>query len=225
MNLAKRRKINDTYSSLSKPFRSPLKASAPSPKTSLEKSNNLEQQDSDRNPIVTPITKGTTVTSDGTRPTDATDPHSSSRQQEYIDLTQELRSLRQDLDTAKQALHLSQSTTQQSLEAAIAKWQSIARDAADDLFSLSALRVQHMGGLAAWYKTTQEADPDQSNGQVDEEESVQEVGERALPGEAQGTNHRQQQQQQQYFTMDLMLCQMNINPDTLGFDVDSQSWT
>lgn len=222
MNLAKRRKINDTYSSLSKPFRSPLKASAPSPKTSLEKSNNLEQQDSDENPIVTPITKGTTLTSDGTRPTDATDVHySSSRQQEYIDLTQELRSLRQDLDTAKQALHLSQSTKQQNLEVAIAKWQNIARDAADDLFSLSALRVQDMGGLAAWYKTTQEADPDQSDGQVDEEESAQEVGDRALHSEAQRTNRRQQQ----YFTMDLMLCQMNINPDTLGFDVDSQSWT
>lgn len=222
MNPAKRRKINESYSSLSKPFRSPLKASAPSPKTSHEKPSNLDQQDDDNdqgdNSVIS-IAKGTTETHDEPRTTNATPVHSSSQQQDFINLTQRLRGLRQDLDTAKQALHLSQSKEQQDLEAAIATWRNVARDAADDVFSSSASRIHDMGGLIAWHKTTQELGGDQFNNQEDRDETAQEVGDHALHSEAYRTDHVQQ-----FFTMDLMLRQMNIDPDVLGFDVESQSW-
>jgi hypothetical protein len=58
--------------------------------------------------------------------------------------------LRQDLDTVEQALKIEQAGQDTELEALIAKWKTVSREAAEELFAGARDRVNRMGGVRAW---------------------------------------------------------------------------
>ena len=145
MNPAKRRRLDATASTLSKPFRSPLKVTS-SHRTALQ---NAKKEHADHQ-ATTPC-KIQSATS--TLPTNHVEKQDITElQREYAALTQQLRKLRQDLDAVEQAHRIQSTGQEEKLICLVSKWRTIARDAADEVFESASSRVKDMGGLHAWQK-------------------------------------------------------------------------
>ena len=188
MHPAKRRKLDESSSTLSKPFRSPMREDVRTPNHQI---NHREQTVPDRLAEVTdhkiyddanvtkaehksppplnsssPIRKSPPSLSSSSR-APAGDPEYLSLQKQHSALVFQLSKLRQLLDTAQQALKIQSSNTDAEVEVLIRKWQFVSRHAAEELFASAKDRVNRMGGVGAWRERNQE----QTQG-WDEEESV-----------------------------------------------------
>jgi Swi5-dependent recombination DNA repair protein 1 len=138
----KRRRLNPS-STLSKPFKSPLKtppAASPStptpptppPPTSLPPA----KATSPRQPLST--TKSTPS------------PTLLSLRRQHVTLLSTLAAARATLDTATQALKLETSDTDAELEALVRKWRGASREAAEEVYRDVRERVNRMGGVRGW---------------------------------------------------------------------------
>ncbi|KAJ9650503.1 hypothetical protein H2198_010190 [Neophaeococcomyces mojaviensis] len=242
MHPAKRRRIDNASSTLCKPFRSPLKVSDNDCQSlpPSKKDNHVQQASSCVSPVQTDLripTKQEQTSSVNhsaiLNTTSTTNDDVIQLQRQYSSLTQQLRKLKQDLDVTEHALKIQSSTEKGQLEALILKWRSIARDAADDVFAAAQSRVKAMGGLKAWQdnalrssdmwhdalpqkqcKVNGEADEDLDEGFEDED--------RAKDSRVDKDN--EEEEQDQSLTMVTMLRQMNIDPDLLGIDEETQRW-
>ena len=196
----KRKRLDQTASSLNKPFRSPLRVDGNRSSSTFEQqtpssraiaSSNLPALDpSDHiaaalptsspvhatNPVPsTPSSQSSPAKS--TSPPCGTEsglPHltlskpftsrgaNSSKSPEYLALQSqhtrlltELSQVKKTLDLTEQALKIESSNQDPELEAEITKWRGVAREAAEELFSVSKDKVNRMGGLAAWKEQVQ----------------------------------------------------------------------
>lgn len=169
MNPAKRRRLDATASTLRKPFRSPLKV-AIDDQTSRRPGakSNLEQQTPAPSPSQASSlnhnssTERSYTSCSPTKSTSTDNPSCSTGeitilQKRYSALTQELRKLRQDLDTAEQARKICSSRQSEQIDRLTLKWRDIARSAADGVFEITNKRVKDMGGVRAWQKSIQES--------------------------------------------------------------------
>ena len=168
----KRRRLGpSTSSTLSKPFKSPLRkplqashtpkpeTSFPSPKKEQEKgSGNQKENNSFSTPITLPPPQPTlktppsttTTTQPRKKPlTPTTDPELTTLQKAQRTLQSRLASLRQDLDTVQQAQRIEGSSKTAELEGLISKWKAVAQDAAEEVFASAKERVGRMGGMRA----------------------------------------------------------------------------
>ena len=153
MNPAKRRRLDATASTLSKPFRSPLKVTANCQPTNLiAKADDADSQVSTflKSGSSTAVSARPAASSWSKKPGEEIDV--TSLQREYAALSQQLRKLRQDLDAVEQAHQIQSTNQEEKLNAATLKWRNIARDAADEVFESASNRVKDMGGLRAWQK-------------------------------------------------------------------------
>lgn len=78
------------------------------------------------------------------------DPELVNRQKQQRSLESRLATLRTELDNAKQALRIETSNKDAELEALVIKWRRISQEAADEVFAGAQERVTMMGGMAAW---------------------------------------------------------------------------
>ena len=76
-------------------------------------------------------------------------------QKQHTRLLGELAELKKSLDLTQQALKIESSNQDEELEALITKWCGIARDAAEEMFSVSKDKVNRMGGLTVWKERAQ----------------------------------------------------------------------
>jgi hypothetical protein len=184
MHPAKRRKLDESSSTLSKPFKSPMRVGLNSQNHQI---NHQEQTVPDQRAKVklhqaNPYANVTDVhdnslrqsTAEPPRPPSssspickppprlsssprgpAKDPEYLSLQKQHSALVLQLSKLRQALDTAQQALKIQSSNTDVELELVIVKWQRISRDAAEELFTDAKDRVNRMGGVGAWRERNQ----------------------------------------------------------------------
>lgn len=159
---AKRQRIEKASAILCKPFRSPLK-------TRIDKHGpyfSRTQDDPSKQPI--------SCTPQRSPPSDFTQQGCPSKvgesvtrdanlttindlivlQKQYSSLAQQLRKLKQDLDVTEQALKIRCSSQADQTQEAILNWRDIARQAADDVFTISQNRINSMGGLKAWRENT-----------------------------------------------------------------------
>lgn len=165
---SKRRRL-DASSTLSKPFKSPLRTrDAPShppsstpdvittPKDEVESASSPPTSNADTDPFVSPR--------DASRPQKPmkapkiptpkrfllADPEVLVLQKEQRSLQSRLATLRTELDNARQALRIESSNKAAELEGLILKWRLVSQEAADEVFAGARERVSKMGGTAAW---------------------------------------------------------------------------
>lgn len=74
---------------------------------------------------------------------------------EYAALVQQLRNLKHQLNLAEQAWNLSKSDQVAQLESRVQKWQSVAQDAADHVYTLTQARMKADDSLGEWQRLHQ----------------------------------------------------------------------
>lgn len=170
---SKRRRL-DAVTTLSKPFKSPLRRpsltenlsqhppsplSAPVPEgkqvpASLTTRYNEPQGVPSSSPATSPAVRQhkSAVRSSLSTPARSplADPELLDLQKQQRSLQSRLINLQAEINTAKQALRIESSTKDSELEALIIKWRLISQEAADEVFAGAQERVARMGGMAAW---------------------------------------------------------------------------
>ena len=128
------------------------------------------------------------------------------------------------------------------LEYLISKWKTASHEAAEELFRGARDRVNKMGGVGAWRERTKK----QSRGgwcdeNLDREETNEDGSEiteaqkeaRAIMLEEMKSEMEkygekeeevEEEKDDESFTMDMMLKQLNIELDVIGYDKASQRW-
>ncbi|KAK2805917.1 hypothetical protein FQN51_008691 [Onygenales sp. PD_10] len=171
---AKRRRIEQATSTLSKPFKSPLRkpVSVPASASTVDTEGNFT---SDKLPIkASPITpsspvtdptysplrkptphipsplKRTSTNTTKSTPSSPTPPQLLALQKQHTALLAQLSQLRSELDTLTQAVKIEQSGQDAELEVLIGKWKAASREAADELFVAAEEKVRRMGGVRGW---------------------------------------------------------------------------
>lgn len=197
-------------STLSKPFKSPLRSRevssrspAPTPNVPVAPKEEPNPASSptmttvDAVPFVSPRrishshTTANTPRSSVQGRVPLTDPELVDLQKQQRSLQSRLSTLRNELDNAKQALRIETSNKDAELEALIIKWRLISQEAADEVFEGARERVRMMGGMAAWRERSKQDTARwafEDEGQVAEDEDEDE--------------EQQQQQQQQVGSKD-----------------------
>lgn len=185
---SKRRRLNNAASTLSKPFKSPLKA-AEQPDENHGREPSKEQQHANTPTAVTnhrsrPNTHPTTTTAQRstqtpTRDRSKSDPQFLTLQKQHSSLLLQLTALRGSLTTAQQAVKIAASSSSSSssnhdLESLILKWKLASREAAEEVFNGAKDRVNGMGGVGAWRERSRE---NAKSGWNREEEEQQRGGE------------------------------------------------
>lgn len=168
---AKRRRHGTASSTLSKPFKSPLRK-APSPMENPSPPSSAINPDSKNEPeggpkeetekeakeanasITPPSTRTpnpaiTSRTPPSTKPKPV-DPTLSSLQKNHRTLQSRLAALRSELDTVAQAYRIETSSKDAELEALITRWRAAAQNAADEVFAGARERVTRMGGMMGY---------------------------------------------------------------------------
>lgn len=191
---AKRRRLNESLSTLSKPFVSPLKASKSGSKASKQNDdgNNLQPKASvlagtsearGATEAYLATTPGRSNGAKGTSKIKSTalrntpksiDPAEAAAQKALTALELQIRNIRNEIDTLNQAAQINASTTDGRLEELTQKWKVAAQAAADEVFESVKDRVAQMGGVQAWRESEKnkygwrhgldEAEPDGKNG-------------------------------------------------------------
>lgn len=148
----------------------------------------------------------------------------------------QLSKLRQSLDTVRQALKIESSDQDAELEVLINKWKHASRDAAEEVFRGAKDRVNKMGGVGAWRERSQKK-PDGWNDdepvgddeltkdqkeqrEIQREEMQAEIDKYGLGKEPE----KLEEKDDESFTMDMMLKQLNIELDVVGYDKEAQRW-
>ncbi|KAL6252835.1 hypothetical protein RBB50_000554 [Rhinocladiella similis] len=245
MHPAKRRRLDQSATSLTKPFRSPLrrlpsnhshKGDISSPETRLHEATNKSSSsvpvshDSDR-------TSASPVVSESTHPDRNIDPgldHKRSQKQ-HVALSLQLRKLSQSLDLAQQVLHIETSQQDVQLRSLISKWKKVAREVAEQLFDEAKERIHEMGGFKAWQARLQEDarlwhDNHRTSCQsrqprVDDEDRSSESATADMERQATAEISREHEDTNpRFFTMETMLREMNIDLKLIGYDKQSEGW-
>jgi Swi5-dependent recombination DNA repair protein 1 len=141
---AKRRRIDDAASTLSRPFKSPLKQTpigkTPERKTETKEAQNIEEA-SELSPARAYPSSPITPRRHALRPypqslsSPIDDSPYAALLKEQRRLERALRDARSDLDTHEQALKIESDDKDEELERLIEKWRGVARNAADEMFS------------------------------------------------------------------------------------------
>lgn len=168
---AKRRKLNESSRTLSKPFVSPLKSakSDPSPLQPNHDAANIAYQpsrlahtikaypgttESNHNDAAstpakaTPIRKQYALSASGKKRTN--DPVEIAAQRALTGPELQIRNIRNELDALAQAQRITSTSTDADLEELAQKWRAASQTAAEELFGTVKERVCRMGGVAAW---------------------------------------------------------------------------
>ncbi|EEA26358.1 DNA repair protein Dds20/Mei5, putative [Talaromyces marneffei ATCC 18224] len=161
---AKRRRLNNAASALSRPFKSPLprsaqqKESANSDAAAAIQTGLISQQESPahRHEPAIPNTSSSPspnikTSSQPRHPTHSLEsPEIPALRRKRLALQSKLTSLRSELDTAQQALRIESSARDDELRALKLKWRGISQKAADELFETAKDKVERLGGVAVW---------------------------------------------------------------------------
>ncbi|PKY07614.1 hypothetical protein P168DRAFT_302507, partial [Aspergillus campestris IBT 28561] len=251
MTPLKRRRLDATASTLSKPFKSPLRrppataaeaAAAPHTPTKHEEQPSTSTPQAHSTPDTITTTPRTAITTTTSTPTPTSkrkhtpllpaDPALLHLHKQQRAFQARLSSLRSELDTAQQALRLECSTQDAELEVLVAKWRVVAQSAAEEVFEGASERVARMGGMKAWRERMREGrmggwgEEQQERGAGGEEDDDGEVlerhGRRGMEDEKGETRDGDDGEDEEEFTMDVMLKTLNVDLRMIRFDKGQQ---
>lgn len=250
----KRRRLNDATTTLSKPFRSPLKTTNDShPKPAAHapptpyKSSNLSQT-TFSSPISSQEHKGPP-----TRPvTLISDPVVTAAEHSIRQLESQIRALKADIDALTQANRLRTSST--DLPTLIKKWRTASQEAADELFPGAKAKLDAMGGVKVLLENERrkelgngwgregngldDFEAEEAKLEYEAEVGYDENGEKVCDAEREerraklrrykkGNSDRMDAQElaeERGFTMDMMLRSLNVEANVVGWDERAQQW-
>ncbi|OAP64522.1 hypothetical protein AYL99_00494 [Fonsecaea erecta] len=148
-------------------------------------------------------------------------------QKQHTALSIQLTQLRQSLQTAEEALQVEGSKQDVELQTLISRWRTIAQEAAEELFADAKERIDRMGGVTQWRRQLQEdsrpwKDDNTKAPTGRRADDVEEVEEIDQPERVDGEGDTEPEEN--CFTMDMMLKQMNIDLQCIGFDKHQECW-
>ncbi|RMZ76044.1 hypothetical protein DV737_g4990, partial [Chaetothyriales sp. CBS 132003] len=160
-----------------------------------------------------------------------------SRQKQYTALSRQLTLLRQSLDTAQQALKILTGNQSADLDTLIAKWRSVVRDTADELFEHAKQRLDSHGGVQTRLRRQVQEPADlwfdhldhRQHGQLTDAQrrmlEMQRADDQA-EAEKYGLTEKlpETEEAEASFTLDKMLLHMNCDPKLVGYDAEEQRW-
>lgn len=161
MHPGTKRGLGQPHEFRNKPFRSPLRAASHLERTPRRQIDG-PQAENGRKTCRSPLVIGSDVaapTNSTSLPAVGSESASNgpkSLQKHRSALIVRLSQLRQALDTAQQALQIEKSNQDAELQSLIAKWRTIAQQAAEELFADAKERIDSMGGFAAWRRRSEE---------------------------------------------------------------------
>lgn len=250
MHPSKRRKLENVSSTLTKPFRSPVKRSVKASDASIIHTRR-SQPDLGAASFcqATSSVSHTPLTASPIEPVPNPTGDLETLQTEYKSLSKQLKELRQTLDTVEQAHRIAVTSQEPKINSLVVYWRGVAREVAEELFETYQERVMTEGETEAQSKNTGSHKPpwmDDNEQVLSEERKELLIQQKAEDDQlalkynlvADAVSEQQQGQvselcqypeptdaQQQNCTMDVMLRQMNIDPSLLGYDPLLQQWT
>lgn len=173
---AKRRRLNNASSALSKPFVSPLKSAVPNKTPSKTARTNVIATNT---PSYVPSTLAHTINAAAPSPphklpsrrapataparsnssrkhaystlfAKRSDPAEQALQKDITTLELQIKSVRNDIDALNQAAKYTNGNGEGDLAELALKWKLASHDAAEEIFGSVKERVNRMGGVAAW---------------------------------------------------------------------------
>ncbi|KAI1609140.1 hypothetical protein EDD37DRAFT_140412 [Exophiala viscosa] len=237
MHPVKRRRLNQGTAFLNKPFRSPLRMTPSSHKEQTSSPDSKLQANTNHDfpsPRVTTSSDSIETPEKLHVSVDSAKVEYKDVQKEYTALSLHLKKLSQSLDIAQQALQIESSAQDVQLRVLISKWKAVAQDAAERLFVDVKERIDQMGGVAAWRARTQEDarhwnSQEEGNDQVQHREphddDAPSQNAAAIKDARESENApADEDAEASFFTMDMMLQEMNIDLKVIGYDKDLERW-
>lgn len=186
---AKRRRLNDSSRTLSKPFVSPLKTAAPNKTPTKSRRNDVLATDSpsyvpstlahtinataearifksqsNRLSAVTPVRSNTGGRQAYSTPfAKRSDPAEQAIQKAITSLELQIKAVKNDIDALNQAAKYMSNSTDGDLEDLALKWKLASQAAAEEIFGSVKERVNRMGGVQAW-RDSEKQKYERSNG-------------------------------------------------------------
>ncbi|RMD40091.1 hypothetical protein DV735_g5019, partial [Chaetothyriales sp. CBS 134920] len=222
----KRRKIDPLHSSLSKPFRSPLRSRNTDAACRLQTCAAADTlgrpaaSGAGNAAALVPRPEADAATSQQRAlPPD-------SLQKQYTARARQLTLLRQSLDTAQQALKIQSTHQAADLDQLIAKWKLVVRDTAEELFEDAKQRMDSRPERTAdrpdvWVddREDQLTDAQRRMLEIQRADDQAEADRYGLIEKRPDTEDVDTS-----FTLDKMLLQMNCDLDLVGYDREEQRW-
>ncbi|KAG4305436.1 hypothetical protein PORY_000992 [Pneumocystis oryctolagi] len=104
------------------------------------------------------------------------------------------------------------------LERLIEKWRTAAQQAASQLFTIVSERIEAAGGIVAWYKQFEISENVFSKwGYAENTELENEEQDKISP-------NTEETPKSEKFTMAMMLEKLNISPNLIGWDIETETW-
>ncbi|OAL26637.1 hypothetical protein AYO20_09978 [Fonsecaea nubica] len=243
MHPAKKRKLHQPGGFLNKPFRSPLRPTNTQPQPSAQGAHtqvpaaallsDCQRLSPDIKPDIRPNSRITTTQQSSS----LLSPDESALrdlQKQYTTLSNRLTHLRQSLQTAEHALQIEGSKQNAEVQSLVSRWRTIAQDAADELFADAKQRVDMMGGVVQWRRQLEEdsrlwnnaeseAFAPKSAGEVEDDHGKRET-EEADHANTMDAESNIECSETCFFTMEMMLNQMNVDLQLIGFDKNQECW-
>jgi hypothetical protein len=149
---SKRRRLDEAASTLSRPFKSPLRSAANQLHANTDEEKHPAEGKAGHAHSLLQSEPPNLLGNSAKRPRSPPQPDAAltSLQKQKITLQSRLARLRSELDTAQQALRIESSPRDEELRSLISKWRTVSQGAADELFPSAQERITRMGGVAAW---------------------------------------------------------------------------
>ncbi|GLA48174.1 ERAD-associated protein [Aspergillus niger] len=223
----KRRRLNTTISSpsstLTKPFKSPLRRPAPATDTTTTNTPSSISKDSHPQPQPPFHPSPSTPKPSPKDPPKGTpkieDPTLQSLQTTHRHLQSQLLSLRTELESLTQASRIEESHRDEELEKLIVKWRGVGQRVAEEVFEGARERVSRMGGVRGWRE--REMERSRSGGWWDDNEGKNGGGEGVKGDEEKEVEAEEEEEE---FTIGMMLKTMGIDFKVIGYDGEGQRW-
>ncbi|ETN42889.1 uncharacterized protein HMPREF1541_02047 [Cyphellophora europaea CBS 101466] len=215
----------DHQARLTKPFRSPLKSSASRTETVQHPTAQDPSKASLNSSSAVIEAHSTTVTA-----ADGVTHDAGALYKQYKQLSTQLTQMRLSLDTAQQAVNILQNGQATSIQALIAKWKGVVRDAAEELFDDAKERVDRQGGLTRLHRHHFDDFSVEERGLSAEQKDILRKQQGEAHAEAlkygllDSIEASDDQPEDQSFTMATMLRQMDVDPALVGYDEKELRW-
>ncbi|RAO67886.1 uncharacterized protein BHQ10_003898 [Talaromyces amestolkiae] len=237
---AKRRRLDNAASTLSRPFKSPLPKSAQrkepadpdTPSSATTNSDSTKEQQTpthSHKPAIPKVPSKPSLNIKTTIP--ESDPEIRYLRRKQLTLQSQLTSLRTELDIAQQALRIESSSRDDELRALKLKWRGISQRAAEELFETAKDKIARIGGVTAWKESERQRvkrmlvwEDDEFYAARSGEDGEREKGDDGFNDNEEGGSGQTEDGEDETFTMDMMLKSLKIEPDLIGFNMIEKRW-
>ncbi|EMR11192.1 hypothetical protein PNEG_00784 [Pneumocystis murina B123] len=226
---------------LKQPFRSPLKVNSSVATKSLEVKKNYDVPKTIENSFIVegnenvePIStshgsesatliskasvKKTAFRSPLVSSKNITDPNISALYKRKLELERKIWEVDEHIKTIETA-KMYENKDDSKLERLVDKWRLAAQQAATQLFAIVSEKIESVGGISAWYRQFEESKSILSEWDPPPKPEIEDTD-----YDREDSRNIEEAPQPEVFTMAIMLQKLNIPPELIGWDAESETW-